>query len=94
MGGVWQALAFGFLGMAAKRGTLLIRPNLPSAWSALGLRLRFAGQSIAVRAETDHVAVTCVAPLVVDVNDQGPAWCAPGTTAIALDEPFSTKERR
>jgi len=84
MGGVWQALAFGFLGLAADDGALLIRPSLPREWRALGLRMRFAGKPIGVRAEPDHVAVTCVAPLLVRVGDQGPTWCAPGTTSIAL----------
>ena len=70
--------------MAAADGALLIRPSLPRSWHALGLRMRFAGQSIGVRAEPDHVAVTCVAPLLVHVSDQGPTWCAPGTTSIPL----------
>ena len=83
MGGVWQALAFGFLGLVADGGTLVIRPNLPRAWSALALRFRFAGQPVGVRAEHDRVAVTCVAPLLVNVGGPGPTWCAPGTTSIA-----------
>ncbi len=84
MGGVWQALAFGFLGMASEQGALAIRPSLPGAWRALALRLRFAGQPIGVRAEPDHVTVTCLAPLLVNVGDQGPTWCTPGTTTVAL----------
>ena len=84
MGGVWQALAFGFMGMAVEEGALVIRPNLPRAWHALGLRLHFAGQPIGVRAEPGRVAVTCVAPLLVRIRDQGPTWCGSGTTSITL----------
>jgi trehalose/maltose hydrolase-like predicted phosphorylase len=92
MGGVWQALAFGFLGMAANDGTLVVRPRLPSAWHALALRLRFAGQPIRVRAESDHVTVTCVAPLSVQVGAQGSTWCRPGTTSIALTDPLDATD--
>jgi trehalose/maltose hydrolase-like predicted phosphorylase len=91
MGGVWQFLAFGFLGMASEQGALAIRPSLPGAWRALALRLRFAGQPIGVRAEPDHVTVTCLAPLLVNVGDQGPTWCTPGTTTIALGSSPGTR---
>jgi trehalose/maltose hydrolase-like predicted phosphorylase len=93
MGGVWQALAFGFLGMASEQGGLAIRPNLPGAWHALALRLRFAGQPIGVRAEPDHVTVTCLEPLLVHVADQGPTWCTPGTTTIALGSSSGTRRQ-
>jgi trehalose/maltose hydrolase-like predicted phosphorylase len=93
MGGVWQALAFGFLGMAAEQGGLAIRPNLPGAWHALALRLRFAGQPIGVRAEPDHVTVTCLEPLLVHVADQGATWCTPGTTTIALGSSSGTRRQ-
>ena len=94
MGGVWQALAFGFLGLAAQGGTLAVRPHLPSAWTSLALRLHFGGQPIGVRAGTDHVTVTCVAPLPVDVDGRGRTWCGPGTTSIALTGPRGPGESR
>src|SRR5271157_5529025 len=58
MGGVWQALAFGFLGLIAEKGALAIRPSLPEAWGALGLKLRFGGQPVGVRAEHDRVIIS------------------------------------
>jgi trehalose/maltose hydrolase-like predicted phosphorylase len=47
MGGVWQALAYGFLGLRAEgsvagRGTLAVDPCLPEAWSRLGLTFVFS----------------------------------------------------
>jgi trehalose/maltose hydrolase-like predicted phosphorylase len=82
LGGVWQALAFGFLGVRAELGTLAIRPCLPKSWRALGLTFRFQGVRAGIRAEHDRVTVTCDAPLVVRVDDRAPARCRPGTTVI------------
>ena len=72
MGGLWQALAYGFLGLRAELHTLAIDPCLPAGWSALGLRLRFRGQPVGVRAEHDGVTITCEAPLLVSVGDGAP----------------------
>jgi trehalose/maltose hydrolase-like predicted phosphorylase len=83
MGGVWQALAFGFLGMRAKMGMVSIDPCLPETWSALSITFRFGGKRLAVRAEHDRVIITCREPLLVEVADQPPQWCQPGTTMVA-----------
>jgi trehalose/maltose hydrolase-like predicted phosphorylase len=93
MGGVWQALAFGFLGLAAEGSTLAIRPNLPKAWSALGLTFHFAGQLISVRAEDDQVTINAVAPILVRVADQAPVWCD-STTSIALEPSFAAPSHK
>ena len=44
MGGVWQALAFGFGGLRARSGRLHLDPVLPPTWSALEFRVRFRGR--------------------------------------------------
>jgi trehalose/maltose hydrolase-like predicted phosphorylase len=82
MGGVWQALASGFLGLrpegsSAGRGALAIVPNLPEPWTALGLTFRLYGHRIGVRASGDRVEVTCEMPLFVRVADQPPRRCEP-----------------
>jgi trehalose/maltose hydrolase-like predicted phosphorylase len=41
MGGLWQALVFGFAGVRAERGRLVVDPRLPASWRALRLNLRF-----------------------------------------------------
>src|SRR5207245_2464803 len=38
MGGVWQALAFGFAGVRARGETLELDPRVPAEWRARGLR--------------------------------------------------------
>jgi len=84
MGGLWQALAYGFLGMRAEPGALAIDPCLPAAWSALGLRLRFRGHPVSVRADHDRVTITSDTPLFVRVGDRPPERCEPPDTTIGL----------
>jgi trehalose/maltose hydrolase-like predicted phosphorylase len=68
MGGVWQALAFGFLGLRASGSVLDVDPCLPRAWKALGLRFCFRGAAIGVRAEHGELTVRCDAPIAVRVG--------------------------
>jgi trehalose/maltose hydrolase-like predicted phosphorylase len=82
MGGVWQALAFGFLGLRATEGTLTIDPCLPERWTALSLRICFGGNHLGVRAEQGRVTITCHAPQQIRVGDQAPTWCRSGTTVM------------
>ena len=39
MGGLWQALAYGFAGLRPQGSVLEIDPQLPGVWDALALRL-------------------------------------------------------
>jgi trehalose/maltose hydrolase-like predicted phosphorylase len=55
MGGVWQALAYGFAGVRAHAGRLIVDPRLPPAWTALELRLRFHGAPLRLRIEHTDV---------------------------------------
>jgi trehalose/maltose hydrolase-like predicted phosphorylase len=74
MGGVWQALAFGFLGVRAAGDSLTVRPCLPVAWHALALRFRFQGKLVRIRAEHDEVTITSDSPLLVRVGDREVTW--------------------
>jgi trehalose/maltose hydrolase-like predicted phosphorylase len=67
MGGTWQALAYGFLGLRAEAGVLEIDPCLPEAWDGLGLRFRFLGNPIRVHADHESVTVDCAAPVTVRI---------------------------
>jgi trehalose/maltose hydrolase-like predicted phosphorylase len=55
MGGVWQALACGFLGLRPAGDTLEADPQLPVSWTAVELRLRYRGRRVRVRATPDGV---------------------------------------
>jgi trehalose/maltose hydrolase-like predicted phosphorylase len=77
MGGLWQALAKGFLGLQPTGTTLRLDPCLPEAWTALSLRLRFADQRLTVHAAHHAVTVTCERPLTVRIARRAPVRCAP-----------------
>jgi trehalose/maltose hydrolase-like predicted phosphorylase len=83
MGGVWQALAYGFLGLRPGPGALEVDPCLPPSWTALELRLRFRGHPIGVRADHDTVTISCAEPVVVRVGGGPRSICTPpGRTFI------------
>jgi trehalose/maltose hydrolase-like predicted phosphorylase len=68
MGGVWQALAFGFAGLRPRRGRLVVDPQLPPAWDGLRLRVRFHGSRVRVRIghEELHLESDRPVPVLVD----------------------------
>ncbi len=57
MGGVWQALAFGFAGLRPRGEVLTIQPRLPDGWDELELRIRFRGRRGRVRIRHEGVSV-------------------------------------
>jgi trehalose/maltose hydrolase-like predicted phosphorylase len=58
MGGVWQALAFGFLGLRPHTEALGLHPQaLPDGWDGLEVRLRFHGHRVVLHHRHDHVDV-------------------------------------
>jgi trehalose/maltose hydrolase-like predicted phosphorylase len=66
-GGVWQALAHGFLGLRPAAGTLGVDPRLPAAWEAVTLRLRFHDRRVRVRAGHDRLDLDVDGPVRVEV---------------------------
>jgi trehalose/maltose hydrolase-like predicted phosphorylase len=90
MGGVWQALAFGFLGLRAGPEALAMDPQLPEAWSTLSLRFRFRGKRVGVRATHEDVAVSCEEPLTVRIAGGSPVNCNPPVTVHRLLTPAAT----
>ena len=57
MGGLWQALAFGFAGIRPRHGMLDIDPAIPTAWSSLEMRVQFRGSRVRVRAEHSRLCI-------------------------------------
>jgi trehalose/maltose hydrolase-like predicted phosphorylase len=56
MGGLWQAIVFGFAGVRARPDRLVVDPRLPTEWNALELSLRFHDRSLRLRIDHDGVA--------------------------------------
>lgn len=79
MGGVWQALAMGFLGMAVTGGALRFDPHLPASWSSLTQHFHVLGTAVRVRAGHREVEVESDRPLAVlcgDARTYIPTTCA------------------
>jgi trehalose/maltose hydrolase-like predicted phosphorylase len=68
-GGVWQALAYGFLGLWPSAGELRIDPHLPLAWNALEMTVRFRDARVRVRAEHDRLVVTTGGALTINLSN-------------------------
>jgi trehalose/maltose hydrolase-like predicted phosphorylase len=70
MATVWQALAFGFVGIRPSPDALELDPNIPAEWGAVELRLRYRGRRITVRAGTHALSVHADGPVTVTVGGQ------------------------
>ena len=57
MGGVWQALVFGFAGARPCGGALHLDPRLPESWDALEFSLSFRGSPVRIRIEPNDLAI-------------------------------------
>ena len=57
MGGLWQALAFGFAGVRPAGERLRVDPHLPPEWNALELGLHLHGTPFRLRIDRDGVRV-------------------------------------
>ena len=78
MGGVWQALAYGFAGLRPHGDALTVDPHIPVRWRALELTVRFRGARVHIRAEHERTLVWSDTPtLITTANgalvDVGPA---------------------
>ena len=58
MGGLWQALAFGFAGIRPSGDRLVVDPRLPTEWNALELSLRFRNRPLRLRVDRDGVTAS------------------------------------
>ena len=87
LGGVWQALAHGFLGLDPAGGVLGMDPCLPTPWQALEVRFRFRGRAVGVRADRRGVHITCDAPVLVRLAGGPPRLCDPPRTHISSEAP-------
>jgi trehalose/maltose hydrolase-like predicted phosphorylase/hydroxymethylpyrimidine pyrophosphatase-like HAD family hydrolase len=69
MGGLWQALVFGFAGVRPRGGILVVEPRLPPEWQGITLRLRFRGRPLGLRIDRDGVALDSEPELVLRRRD-------------------------
>ncbi len=70
MGGLWQALAFGFGGIRPSGDALLVDPRLPKEWNALEFALCFRGRPLRLRVDRSGVTATPANWQVQQTNEQ------------------------
>jgi trehalose/maltose hydrolase-like predicted phosphorylase len=58
MGGLWQALVFGFAGVRPRGEALVVDPRLPPGWGALELALHFRGSPLRLRIDRGGVSLS------------------------------------
>jgi trehalose/maltose hydrolase-like predicted phosphorylase len=68
MATVWQALAFGFLGIQPRSEALALDPNVPVEWGSIEVRFRYHRRRIAVRAESHALSVESDEPVTITVG--------------------------
>jgi trehalose/maltose hydrolase-like predicted phosphorylase len=86
-GGVWQALAYGFLGLRPSARALGLDPHLPDAWYAVRLHLRYHGHRLGVEASHDRLQLLVDGPVAVELPElparpvapPGASWHRTGT---------------
>lgn len=71
MGGVWQALVYGFGGMRPRGDSLTVDPHVPEHWRALELTVRFRGARVRVRAEHARTLVWADSPVQIAAGPEG-----------------------
>ncbi|MGD0165696.1 MAG: glycosyl hydrolase family 65 protein [Gaiellaceae bacterium] len=71
MGGVWQALAYGFAGLRPNGDALSVDPHIPLRWRALELSVRFRGVRVRIRAEHERTLVWADTPTFVTAGLDG-----------------------
>jgi kojibiose phosphorylase len=71
LGGIWQALAFGFLGMRPSDAGLRFEPRIPSHWGSLRMPIAWRGSQLRVTARPDGItiAVESGAPATLAIDD-------------------------
>lgn len=77
LGGTWQALAHGFLGIHPGPRALALDPRLPSAWRSVELRLRYHDGPVRVRAGHDHIDLDSDSPVTIALPNQPPRTITP-----------------
>ena len=73
LGGIWQALAFGFLGMRPQDHGLRFEPQIPTSWGELRMPISWRGSQLRVTARPGGVEIAVVSgPQVRPAIGAGP----------------------
>jgi trehalose/maltose hydrolase-like predicted phosphorylase len=67
MGSVWQAIAYGFMGLRPRRDTLVLDPKLPTTWNRLEMSVTFLGSPLRIGVDRDSVSVDATTPVFIEL---------------------------
>jgi trehalose/maltose hydrolase-like predicted phosphorylase len=84
MGGVWQALVYGFAGVKPHEHALAVDPRIPDGWRALEVCVRYHGAQVRIRAEHDRALIWADRPILVAAGPDGTVVEA-GPDSVELD---------
>ena len=84
MGGLWQAVVYGFAGIRPGPGGLHVDPHLPSRWNELRVRVHFRGEPVHITVGHDLVEVDASHPVPVSIG--GRALQAPAQARYGRPE--------
>lgn len=57
IGGIWQCIINGFVGVRLAQGQLRIEPKLPSSWKALSFNMKWHGDSLKLNINNDKLII-------------------------------------
>jgi alpha,alpha-trehalose phosphorylase len=74
MGGVWQALTHGFLGLRLTTTGLALDPRIPEQWGTVAHRVQFHTTPITIEASADSLRVAAARDIEIGLGDGREAW--------------------
>ncbi len=77
LGGIWQAVAFGFVGLWPGPDGLVVDPHLPDAWDAVEITVVFRGVRVTIRVEGDTIDVSSDGDVIVVLAGMAPTLVRP-----------------
>jgi hypothetical protein len=92
MGGLWQALATGFLGLRPTATGLQVDPRLPEAWDGVEVTVRHHGTRVHLAAGAAQLEVTTDGPVALRARG-GPPRTVDGHATIDLPVPGASDRR-
>lgn len=69
MGGLWQALALGFMGLGVGESGIRLDPRIPADWSSLKMSLSALNSTLDIEVTPDEVRIESDRPLLVSCGD-------------------------
>jgi len=84
MGGLWQALVFGFAGVRPVGAALRLHPRLPRSWRRLEITVRFLGSRVQIAIARNRLRIAAEPPVAIALAGQ-PAPVAAGPAGLHLE---------